>query len=149
MSKSKILSSKKFLKPKAFYLLVLLLVLVFSVYFFTADTNPVKSELTEIQEIAQKYKNQNGHFGTILPNERKNNCFEGSTFVKVPEMNQVLSGPDVENISCVFKTATNSNIVEAWSITIVKGERAFCEDSSQDKRETPGLTTTHRCDGNL
>lgn len=119
--------------------------LVYFFYFSYDQANPVRSELSQIQAIANNYKQQNGNFGTLLPNDNKNSCFDGNTFVRTADMQTVLTGPDVENISCVFGTATNSPVVESWSITIVKGERAFCEDSTGDRRETPGLTTKTTC----
>ena len=127
------------------------IILIFAVlaaviyYFFFYNSNPVRSELSQLQEIAQKYKIQNGHFGIIGKVGGERECFSGNTFVKSPEATQVLTSPDVENISCVFKTATGSLSVEAWSITLVKGDKAYCEDSTGVRMQTPGLTTRVTC----
>jgi hypothetical protein len=45
----------------------------------------------------------------------------------------------------MFKTASTSPEVVAWSVTIVKGEKAYCEDTTGVRRETPGLTTLEIC----
>jgi hypothetical protein len=145
MVKKVISNFHKLNNPMLTYMIFTLVILFLIAYFYNQNTNPVKNELSQIQEIAQNYKAQNGNFGILLPSEKKSNCFAGNTFVKVPQMTEVLSGPDVENISCVFKTATDSPVIEAWSITIVKGEKTYCEDSSGDRRETPGLTTREIC----
>ncbi len=113
-------------------------------YNYYHSKNPVRSELSKIQKIATEYKNKNGNFGVVL-NNKSSNCFSGNTFIKAPEMTTVLTTPDVENISCIFKVASRTNVVEAWSVTIVKGEKAYCEDSSGVRMETPGLTTKETC----
>lgn len=130
---------------KKVLLVVLVVAIAYAGYSTYNNMNPVRSELSGIQKVATEYKNKNGNFG-IIPNPNDlRECFSGNTFVKEPSMNEILTSPEVENISCVFKTASGTPMVEAWSITIVKGERAFCEDSSGDRRQTPGLTTSHLC----
>jgi hypothetical protein len=114
-------------------------------YFFFYTSNPVKKELSQLQDIAQNYKSKNGNFGIIGKVGGERECFSGNTFVKSPEATAVLSGPDVENISCVFATATGSLAVDAWSVTIVKGDKAYCEDSTGVRMQTPGLTTRATC----
>jgi hypothetical protein len=139
---------------------LLVLVIVFSVsYYYTSVHIPVKAELSKLQQIAGDYKSKNGNFGIIqVSNKNKNNllnqnelrnCFAGNTFVKTPEATEVLTSPDIENISCVFKVSTSTGLVEDWSVTIVRKEKAYCEDSVGNRLETPGLTTTHKCDGNI
>lgn len=127
------------------YILVVAAVLLAFFYWYFVSGVPVKSELSQIQKISKDYKEKNGNFGVLSSTHKKGNCFDGNTFVKVPEMNEVLVSPNVENISCIFKTASGTLFVESWSITIVKGEKAFCEDSTGDRRETPGLTTQEVC----
>lgn len=139
MNKNKIFPLKKIL------LVVLVLAIIYAGYSTYNNMNPVRSELSGIQKVATEYQTKNGNFGIILSPNDLRECFAGNTFVKEPAMNEILTSPEVENISCVFKTASGTPVVEAWSITIVKGERAFCEDSSGDRRETPGLTTSHLC----
>jgi hypothetical protein len=100
-----------------------------------------------LQKIASDYKTKNGNFGIITLKNVSDlkNCFAGSTFIKTPEATEVLTGKDVENISCVFSVASGTPTIDGWSVTIVKGERAFCEDSTGVRRETPGLTTLPIC----
>lgn len=118
-------------------------------YYLYNSANPVRSELSQIQTIAQDYKTKNGNFGILQKNDNTRNCFSGNTFLKLKETTDVLTSPDVENISCVFKVSTSSGVVEDWSVTIVKGESAYCDDSSGNRTSTPGLTTTHKCDGTI
>lgn len=124
--------------------LIFALVLIVG-YMFYSSRIPVKSQLVGIQKIAQEYKVKTGNFGIILDQKDLRTCFAGTTFIKDPQMNEILSSPDVENISCVFGVASGTPVVESWSITIVKGEKAYCEDSTGDRRETPGLTTKETC----
>lgn len=127
------------------------IILIFAVlaatiyYFFFYNSNPVKSELSQLQAIAKIYKEKSGHFGVLKSAKDNRECFSGNTFIKSPEATEVLVSPNVDNISCVFGTATNSPIVEAWSVTIVKGGKAYCEDSTGVRMETPGITTQPTC----
>lgn len=146
--KNNIFSFEKIIRNLSFKqmaLIVSTLLIFYAGYAYYRSTNPVRSELSQIQKIATDYKKTRGTFGNIPPNFKKVNCFTGQTFVTVPEMSAVMTSPDVENISCVFKVASATQIVEAWSVTIVKGTKAFCEDSTGDRRETPGLTTKETC----
>lgn len=133
------------LSLKQVVLVVAGLLIIYFGYAYYHSTNPVRSELSQIQKIATNYKKTRGSFGTIPPNFKNVNCFTGQTFVTAPEMSAVVTSPDVENISCIFKIASGTQTVEAWSVTIVKGTKAFCEDSTGDRRETPGLTTKETC----
>lgn len=133
------------IKKNLIRILILAVLAAAIYYFFFYTSNPVKKELSQLQDIAQKYKTQNGHFGIIGKVGGEKECFSGNTFVKSPEATTVLTSPDVENISCVFKTATGSLAVEAWSVTIVKGDKAYCEDSTGVRMQTPGLTTKVTC----
>jgi hypothetical protein len=72
-------------------------------------------------------------------------CFVGNTSLKTPNASNILASDNIDNISCVFKTASTSPEVVAWSVTIVKGEKAYCEDTTGVRRETPGLTTLEIC----
>lgn len=123
------------------FVLLVVAILIYNLFYKI----PVKSELAGIAKIAGEYKTANNTFGLIPENVKSPNCFSGNTFLRVPEMQTILMSPDVENISCQFKR--NGPAVEEWSVTIVRKEKAYCEDSSGVRMETPGLTATHKCNG--
>jgi PDZ domain-containing secreted protein len=95
--------------------LLVVLVAVFGVsYYYTSVRIPVKAELSQLQKIASDYKTKNGNFGIITLKNVSDlkNCFAGSTFIKTPEATEVLTGKDVENISCVFSVASGTPTID-------------------------------------
>jgi hypothetical protein len=141
----KLFVQKNIVKKKV--IIPLLLIIIGISYYNLFYKIPVKKELSEIARIANSFKEQNKIYGLIDDKIKSPNCFSGNTFLKVPEMQNILNSPDVENISCQFKR--NGPVVEEWSVTIVRKEKAYCEDSSGARTETPGLTTTYKCDGSI
>jgi cysteine synthase len=131
---------KVFSKKITLIILGILLILIAS---FVIKKMTANNEIKEIQRVASDYFEQNGMYGFTTKQNEELNCSSARTFLRDDRIASIFAQPDVDNVSCRFKV--ENNMAKEWSVSIIKGEKVFCGDSTGANMMTPGITSTSNC----
>ncbi len=120
-------------------LIVVLAAFMGGAYWYSVQPS---AEAKLVLEGANEFKASTGSYG-VVTNPAMANCATRGTLAMSPKIMEAFAAEGIDSASCKF--GTDGVVITEWSISLVRGQRVECIDSTGLIKETPGLPIMPSC----